>query len=70
MEFSGFFGKGVKFSGFWQRGKILGVSGKGGGRAILCFIFEEEVFWIFLQSGEILDSFAEGRKSSIFLQRG
>ena len=46
----------------------MGFLAKGGG-AILCLIFEEEVFWIFLQNGEILDSFAEGG-SSIFLQRG
>ena len=64
MKFSGFWKRG-EILGFLAKGKILGVSGKGG-RAILCFIFEEEVFWIFLQSGEILDSFAEGGNPRYF----
>ena len=74
------FGKGVKFSGFWQRGKILGVSGKGGGGQFSVLSFADEVFWIFfckmgkfsivLQKGEILDIFAKGRDSRYFCERG
>ena len=61
------FGKGVKFPGFWERGKILGLSGKGGGGQFSVLFLKMGYSGYFLQNGEILDSFAEGGKSSIIL---
>ena len=45
------FGKGVKSVGFWQRGKILGLSGKGGGGQFSVLFLKMRYSGYFLQNG-------------------